>query len=364
MVELLTPEITIAGRRIGSGQPAYIIAEMSANHHGDYDEAVRLVKAAKEAGADAIKLQTYTADTLTIKSDLAHFRIQGNTLWDGRTLYDLYKEAYTPWEWQPRLKRVADQVGLHLFSSPFDTTAVDFLETMQVPVYKIASFEIVDIALLQRVAKTKKPVIVSTGMATLAEIEEAVSTLRHAGATQIALMKCTSAYPANPEDSHLNTMRHLAEAFEVPVGLSDHTMGPHVPIGAAALGMSLLEKHFVMDRKHPGPDSAFSMEPAEFKDMVQGVRTLEKARGSVHYGINAEEEKSRIFRRSLFVVEDIKAGDVFTAKNIRSIRPGYGLHTRFLPQVLGRHAATDLARGTPLAWSHMSGEKERTPTHA
>ena len=322
---------------------------MSANHNQSFEQAIKIVEAAKEAGADAIKIQTYTPDTITIDCDNEYFRVKG-TLWDGRTLYDLYGEAYTPWDWQPKLMEIATTLGLDLFSSPFDATAVDFLEAMRVPVYKVASFENVDIPLLRTIARTGKPVIMSTGMATLAEIDEAVQTLRVAGTEQLALLKCTSAYPSLPEEMNLRTIPHLAEAFGLPVGLSDHTLGTAVPVAAVALGACIVEKHFALSRAEPGPDSAFSLEPHEFKAMVEAVRTAEKAIGSVHYGIGRKETESRAFRRSLFVVKDMRAGDEFTAETVRSIRPADGLHTRFLDQVLGRHASRDIARGTPLAW--------------
>jgi pseudaminic acid synthase len=346
----MRPYIEIGNRRIGPGEPVYIVAEMSANHRQDFDQAVRILHAAKEVGADAVKLQTYTPDTLTIPSDEEYLRIGGGTLWDGRTLYDLYSEAYMPWEWQPKLKKIADEIGIDLFSTAFDPTAVDFLEQMGVPVHKVASFEIVDIPLIEKMARTGKPLIISTGMATLGEIEEAVQAARRAGATQIALLKCTSAYPAPPEEMNLRTIPHLAEAFGVPVGLSDHTLGIAVPVAAVALGACIVEKHFTLSRDIGGPDSAFSLEPHEFKAMVEAIRTVEKALGKVHYGITEQEAKSRVFRRSLWVVKDMKAGEMFTEENVRSIRPGYGLHPRHLNDVLGRRAARDIKRGTPLSW--------------
>lgn len=352
----MTPEpISIGGRRVGPGEPVYIVAEMSANHNQDYEQAVAIIHAAAEAGADAVKLQTYTPDTLTIDCDQKWFRIGSGTLWEGKTLYRLYAEAYTPWEWQPDLKREAEKLGLDLFSSPFDPTAVAFLEEMDVPAYKVASFEIVDHQLLQAIGKTGKPVIVSTGMATFEEIEEAVRVLREAGAKEIALLKCTSAYPARPEEMNLRTIPHLAHAFGVPVGLSDHTLGVTVPVAAVALGATLIEKHITLSRSLPGPDAAFSLEPAEFAQMVQAVRDTEKALGAVSYAISEREAKSRIFRRSLFVVKDIAAGEVFTPENVRSIRPGYGLHPRELPRVLGKRSARDLKRGTPLEAGDIEG---------
>ena len=347
--------VEINGRRIRPGLPTYIMAEMSANHNQDFDQAVKLIKVAKEAGADAVKLQTYTPDTLTIRSDREYFRIGGGTLWDGYTLYDLYSEAYMPWEWQPKLKAIAEEIGIDLLSTAYDSSAVDFLEEMGVPVHKVASFENVDIPLIEKMARTGKPLIISTGMATLGEIEEAVQAARNAGATQIALLKCTSAYPAPPEEMNLRTIPHLAEAFGVPVGLSDHTLGIAVPVAAVALGACIVEKHFILSRDIPGPDSAFSSEPHEFKAMVEAIRTAEKALGQVRYGVSEREAKSRVFRRSLFVVSDVKAGDIFTAENVRSIRPGYGLHTRYLDEIIGRRASQDIKRGTPLSWCYIAG---------
>jgi pseudaminic acid synthase len=346
--------IEINGRHIGPGRPTYIVAEMSANHNQDFEQAVHIIEAARAAGADAIKLQTYTPDTLTIRCANEYFRIQG-TLWDGRTLYDLYGEAYTPWDWQPKLKEIANNLGLDLFSTPFDATAVDFLESIDVPAYKIASFENVDLPLMQQIARIGKPIIMSTGMADLAEIDEAVRTVRDAGGGQLALLKCTSAYPAPPEEVHLHTIPHLAEAFDVPVGLSDHTLGVAVSVAAIALGACIIEKHLTLSRSMPGPDSAFSLEPHEFKTMVDAIRTAEQALGTVHYGVSVQEAKSRMFRRSLFVVQDIKAGELFTTDNVRSIRPGHGLHTRYLPEIINRRACQDIPRGTPLQWAHVAG---------
>jgi N-acetylneuraminate synthase len=334
---------------IGAGYPAYLIAELSANHHQRFEQAVKIIRAAKEAGADAVKLQTYTPDTITIACDRPEFRIAG-TIWDGRNLHELYGEACTPWEWQPRLQNVANDLGLDLFSTPFDATAVDFLEAMNVPAHKVASFELVDIPLIQKMARTGKPLIMSTGMATVEEIEEAMQAARDAGAKQIALLKCTSSYPAPAEEMNLRTIPELARRFGVPAGLSDHTMGIAVPVAAVTLGACIIEKHITLSRAEPGPDSSFSLEPHEFKAMVDAVRVAEKALGEVHFGCSAKEASSRVFRRSLFVVQDVKRGDLFTADNVRSIRPGHGLHPRHLPEVLGRHAACDIERGTPLNW--------------
>jgi pseudaminic acid synthase len=340
----------IGNRKIGTGQPAYVVAELSANHNQDFEQAVRLIQACKEAGADAVKVQTYTPDTITIRSDREYFQIRGGTIWDGRTLYDLYGEAYTPWAWQPKLKQVADDLKLDFFSSAFDSTAVDFLESMRVPAYKVASCELVDIPLLQRISRTGKPLIFSTGMAAIEEIEEAVQTARRAGAEQIALLRCTSAYPALPGEMNLRTIPELARRFEVPVGLSDHTMHIAVPVAAVALGACIIEKHFTLSRSSKGPDNSFSLEPSEFKAMVQAVRVAEESLGEIHFGLTDGEQRSRVFRRSLFVVQDVRQGQTFSAENIRSIRPGHGLHTRHLPQIVGQRASRDIERGTPLSW--------------
>ncbi len=349
----MTSHIEINGRPIGPGRPVYIIAEMSANHNQDFEQAVNILRASKEAGADAVKLQTYTPDTLTIDSAKPYFQIGDGTLWKGRSLYSLYNEAYTPWDWQPKLKQIANELGMDLFSSPFDYTAVDFLEKIEIPAYKIASFELVDLPLIQRVAQTGKPLIISTGMATLAEIDEAVRAARAAGATEIALLKCSSAYPAPPEEMNLRTIPHLAEAFGVIAGLSDHTLGITVPIMAVALGACIIEKHFTLSRTIPGPDSAFSLEPHEFKEMVDAVRVAEKALGDVRYEVTERERASRAFRRSLFVVKDMKVGDVYSKENVRSIRPSNGLPPKYLGEVLGRRAARAIERGTPLSWDML-----------
>ncbi|MDR0827523.1 MAG: pseudaminic acid synthase [Desulfovibrio sp.] len=330
----------------------YVIAEISANHNQSIERAEAIIRAAADAGANAVKLQTYTADTITIPCDNRYFRIKG-TSWEGRTLHDLYQEAYTPWEWTPRLMAIAKDLGLDCFSTPFDASAVDFLEQCGVSRYKIASFEVVDIPLLKKVAATGKPVILSTGMASLAEIDEAVRTLRDNGAGELTLLKCTSAYPAPPEEINLLTIPHLAQAFNCPTGLSDHTMGSAVAVAAVALGACIIEKHFTLRRADGGPDSAFSMQPVEFKQMVADIRTVEKALGHVSYALTDKERESIAFRRSLFVVQDMKAGDVFTKENVRSVRPGHGLHTRYLPNVLGRTAKQDITKGTPLGWDML-----------
>jgi pseudaminic acid synthase len=348
-------QIQICDRMIGPSQPVYIIAELSANHHQDFERATRLIDAAKDAGADAIKLQTYTPETITIRSDRSEFRIGGGTIWDGRSLHELYGEGFTPWDWQPKLKQMANDAGLALFSSPFDETAVDFLEQMDVPAYKVASFELVDIPLIQKMARTGKPLIMSTGMATLDEIEEALAAAWQQGATEIALLKCTSAYPSPADEMNLRTIPELARKFGVPAGLSDHSMGIAVPVAAAALGACIIEKHLTLSRADHGPDSAFSLEPDEFRSMVDAVRFTEKALGIARFGPSAREQASLAFRRSLFVVEDVKSGEIFTSKNVRSIRPAHGLHTRHLHAVLGRRAVCDVERGTPLSWDLVCG---------
>jgi pseudaminic acid synthase len=350
----MTRYLEICGRQVGPERPVYVVAELSANHNQDFEQAVQIIQAAKRAGADAVKLQTYTPDTMTLRSDREQFRITGGTLWDGRLLYDLYGEAYTPWDWQPKLQKVADEIGLDLFSTPFDATAVDFLEEMEVPAHKVASFELVDIPLIQKIAATRKPLIMSTGMATLEEIEEAVKTAQEAGATQIALLKCTSAYPASLDDMNLRNIPELARKFNVPVGLSDHTTGIAVPVAAVALGACIIEKHLTLSRSRAGPDSAFSLEPHEFKDMVDAVRAAERAMGEIRFEVSAQEASSRNLRRSLFVVQDVKEGQVFTAENVRSIRPGCGLHTRHLKEIVGRRALRDIQCGTPVSWDLVS----------
>jgi len=348
------PFITIGNRKIGQGFPVYIVAELSANHQQQFSEAVKLVEAAREAGADAVKLQTYTPDTITIDCRNEHFRIGKGTIWEGRYLYELYSEAYTPWEWQPKLKKIAEEMGLSLFSTPFDRTAADFLEKIGVPAYKVASFEMVDIPLIEYIASKGKPVIMSTGMSTLAEISEAVQAARSAGASQIALLKCTSAYPAMPGEMNLRTIPDMARRFGVPVGLSDHTLGIAAPVTAVALGACIIEKHFTLSRNIPGPDSAFSLEPHEFRAMVDAIRTAEESLGEISYRVSEQEAKSHVFRRSLFVVKDMRKGEVFTEENVRSIRPGYGLHPRCLREVLGAKAAQDIERGTPLTWKFIT----------
>ena len=353
MVEL-KKHIQINNRLIGPNQPTYIIAELSANHNQDFDRAVEIIHHAHKAGADAVKLQTYTAETLTLDSDQPCFQIKQGTAWDGLRLFDLYKQAYTPWEWQPELKKIANQFGMDLFSSPFDATAVDFLETMNVPAYKIASFEIVDIPLLRKVASTGRPVIVSTGMATVEEVERAVKTLRNHGCTEVALLKCTSSYPSPIDSMNLKTIPDLAFRFQIPVGLSDHSMQSQTAVVSVALGASIVEKHLTDSRDNGGPDSSFSLEPTEFAEMVSAVRTAEKALGRVHYGPNSSDKNNVAFRRSLFAVRDIKAGEAFTNENVRSIRPGQGLEPMHFDQVKESTASQEIPRGTPLNWRHVA----------
>jgi pseudaminic acid synthase len=340
----------ISNRRIGSGCPTYIIAELSGNHNGDYNKAEELIRVAASAGADAVKMQTYTADTLTIDCDNVHFRdILKGTLWEGKKLYDLYKEAYTPWDWQPKLKQLANSLGLDWFSSPFDETAVDFLEKMEVPCYKVASFEMSDHILLRKIGATNKPVIMSVGMASIGDIEESITILRAAGCPSICILKCVSQYPAPYEDCNLRTIPHIAETFNVISGLSDHTLGTAVCVTAVALGAHVIEKHFCLSRNDPGPDSAFSLEPKELKQMIADVRAAEQAIGAVVYG--GAKGESKLLRRSLFVVKSMKKGEQFTPENVRSIRPALGLHTRHWLEIEGKTAAQDIEYGTPLSWS-------------
>jgi N-acetylneuraminate synthase len=350
---IMYPSIRIGDREIGAGKPVYVIAELSANHHQDFSYAVKLINAAKTAGADAIKIQTYTPDSITIKSNKKLFKISDGTLWKGKNLYNLYREAYMPWEWQPKLKTIANSLGLDLFSTPFDPTSVDFLEIIDPPAYKIASFEIIDLPLIQKIARTGKPIILSTGMASLSEIDEAVQAIRKEGNDQIALLKCTSAYPALPDEMNLKTIPHMAESFNVPVGLSDHTLGIAASVAAVALGACIIEKHFTLSRSIAGPDSAFSAEPEEFRLMAEAVNQVPKMLGRVQYESSENENASKIFRRSLFVVKNMKKGDVFTTDTVRSIRPGNGMPPKYLEIILGRNASKNIQRGTPLTWDLM-----------
>lgn len=342
---------------IGDGEHVFVIAEMSANHLQKYDLAVKIIKEAAKSGADAIKLQTYTPDTITLNSDKEFFKINQGTIWDGRTLYDLYKEAYMPWEWQPKLKKIAEEEGLIFFSTPFDKTAVDFLERMKVPIYKIASFEITDIPLIEYIAKKQKPIMLSTGIAELSDIELALKTIKSQGNSQIVLLKCTSSYPAPIEEANLRTIPNMAETFNVITGLSDHTKGIASPGVATALGAKVIEKHLTLDRSFGGPDSQFSLEPNEFKEMVEAVRQAEKALGKVMYELTEKQKKSREHSRSLFVVRDIKRGETFTEENVKPIRPGFGLHPKYYESILGKKAEIDIEKGTPLRWKHVKNER-------
>lgn len=343
--------IRIGRHTVGSEAPPFVIAEMSGNHNGSLQRALAIVDAVADAGAHALKLQTYTADTMTI--DLAEREFVINdpaSLWAGRTLYDLYREAHTPWDWHAPIFERARARGLVAFSTPFDATAVDFLEALEVPCYKIASFENVDLPLIRRVAATGKPVIISTGLATLTEIGEAVAAARSAGCRDLVLLKCTSAYPASPADSHLRTIAHLREAFACEVGLSDHTLGSGAAIAAVALGATVIEKHVTLCRTDGGVDSAFSMEPSELRQLVEDAEWARLALGGVRYGPNARDRNSLRFRRSLYVVRDMRASEVFTAENVRAIRPGLGLPPKDIDRVLGRTAARNITAGTALAW--------------
>lgn len=350
----MNKKFKIGSRMVGEGCPVFIIAEMSANHLQDYDRALAILHAAKEAGADAIKLQTYTADTITLDSNREEFRITGGTIWDGTTLHKLYQEAYTPWEWQPKLMEEAKKLGMECFSSPFDFTAVDFMEEMDMPAYKIASYEINDIPLIRKAAKLHKPMIFATGIAHLEDIERAIAVCKEEGNEDIILLKCVSSYPTPYEDVNLRVIPTLASAFDCLTGLSDHTMGSAVPSGAVALGACMVEKHLTLRRSDGGPDGAFSMEPAEFKEMVDNIRILEKAMGSSSYKLTPAQEFEREGSRSLYVVKDMEAGEAFTPENVRSIRPAAGLHTMYYEEILGRKASAKLQKGMPLSWDLIS----------
>ncbi|HBJ1645941.1 pseudaminic acid synthase [Clostridium botulinum] len=345
--------IKIGDREIGDKFSTFIIAEMSANHLQNFDNAVKLIKAAKTCGADAIKLQTYTPDTITIDCDNEYFQITQGTIWDGTTLHKLYKESYIPWEWQQKLKEIAEKEGLICFSSPFDKTAVDFLENMDVPAYKVASFEITDIPFIEYIASKGKPVIMSTGIANLSDIEEAVNACKRMGNNEIILLKCTSAYPSPMEGVNLKTIPNLSETFNVITGLSDHTLGGAVSIAAVALGAKVIEKHFILSRDEKGPDAAFSMEPKEFKKMVEDIRSVEKALGKVTYELTEKQKKSKEHSRSLFIVRDMKEGEIITEENVKSIRPGFGMKTKYIKDILGKRVKMDLKKGTPMNWKFI-----------
>ncbi|NMW30914.1 pseudaminic acid synthase [Altererythrobacter sp. RZ02] len=347
-----SPEISIAGRRIGPDHEPYVICELSGNHNGSLERAIQLLEAAAATGADAIKIQSYTADTITIDHDGPEFRVEGG-LWDGRTLYDLYGEAQTPFEWHEPLFRRARELGVTLFSSPFDETAVDLLEELGTPAYKIASFEAVDLPLVAYAASKGKPLIISTGMANLQEIEDVVQTARDNGCDEIVLLHCVSSYPALDEQSNVRTVPDLGERFGTVSGLSDHTFGSAVAVASIALGGCVVEKHFTFRRADGGPDSAFSLEPEEFTGLVEDCKRAWRSMGKATYDLQGCESGSIQFRRSLYIVKDVAAGEELTRENVRSIRPGHGLAPKHLPEVLGRKAATDLKRGDPLAWASL-----------
>lgn len=346
----MNKKIKIGTHTISETSPVFVVAELSANHNQDYSRALEILHAAKEAGADAVKLQTYTADTITIDSDDPCFQINEGTIWDGTTLYKLYQEAYTPWEWQPKLKEEAEKLGMECFSSPFDFTSVDFLEQMQVPAYKIASYEINDIPLIRKIAKLHKPIIFATGIAYPEDIERALCTCREEGNEDIILLKCVSSYPTPYEAVNLNVIPTLSQTYDCLVGISDHSMGTIVSAGSIALGSRMVEKHLTLRRADGGPDSVFSMEPEEFANMVRDIRIMEKALGSNEYLLTDTQKLEHGGSRSLFVVKDISAGEVLTPENIRSIRPGDGLHTMYYEEILGKRAKTFLKKGTPLKW--------------
>jgi pseudaminic acid synthase len=340
--------IKIKDRFIGAGHPCYVIAEMSANHGGSFDRALAILRAAKEAGADAVKLQTYTADTLTINCDKEYFQLGEHPLWGRRTLYQLYQQAYTPWEWHKPLKDEAEALGLHLFSTPFDETSVDFLEGLDVPAYKIASFELLDDPLLMKIASMRKPVILSTGMATFEEVRHAVDLLRAEGTKELALLRCVSSYPARAEEMNLRLIPDLRCRFDAVVGLSDHTVDSTTAVAAVALGASIVEKHIKLSDQDKTFDSEFSLSAGAFRRMVDDIRAAEKALGEEKYGPTRDEKKSLLFRRSIFVVEDVRKGEVFTGKNVRIIRPGYGMSPVSFQKILGKRATRDFKRGMPL----------------
>uniref|UniRef100_UPI0040578649 pseudaminic acid synthase n=1 Tax=Acetatifactor sp. TaxID=1872090 RepID=UPI0040578649 len=345
-------QIKLRNRMIGDGQPTYIIAEMSANHAGSLERAKEIIRAAKECGADCVKIQTYTPDTLTIDCHNEYFQVKNGT-WEGENLYSLYGKAYTPWEWQKELKEEADRVGIDFLSTPFDKTAVDFLEDMGMEFYKIASFEMIDLPLLEYVASKGKPIIMSTGMATAEEISEAIEAIYKTGNKQLVIMKCSSAYPADPADMHLQTIRDMKERFKVSVGLSDHSMGSFSAVTAVALGACVIEKHFCISREIDNPDASFSMTPEEFKEMVDDIRKVEQAMGVPTYGVSKQEESSMVFRRSIFAVKDIAAGEKLTEENVRIIRPGYGMKPKYMKDILGMRAGQDIEWGTPLSFAKL-----------
>ena len=342
--------MTIENYTINRNSPVFIIAELSANHNGSIDTAIETVRAAKRAGADCIKLQTFTADTITLDSKKEDFKISQGTLWDGQYLYDLYKTTHLPWEWHEKIMEVAKEEGLICFSSPFDPTSVEFLESLNVPAYKIASFEITDIPLIELIASKGKPVIISTGIADQEDIVLALDACKRMGNTDIALLKCTSSYPAPIEEANMCMVKDLAERYNVISGLSDHTMGSTVPIVATVMGAKIIEKHFILDHALGGADASFSMDEGEFTEMVKAVREAESAIGRVDYTLTEKQRKGRDFCRSLYVTKDIEAGEILTKNNVRSVRPGFGMHPKFYNEVLGQKASVNLEKGTPLKW--------------
>lgn len=347
-------DIRIENRLIGAGHTPFIIAEMSGNHNQSQERALAIVEAAVKAGAHAVKLQTYTADTMTIDLESGEFFIDDpNSLWKGESLYRLYQRAYTPWEWHEPIFRRCRELGILCFSTPFDPSAVDFLEELNAPCYKIASFENIDLPLIRRVAATGKPIIISTGMATLAELDETVRTAREGGCNDLVLLKCTSSYPSTPENSNLRTIPHLRDLFDCQVGLSDHTLGIGAAIAAVALGATVIEKHFTLSQEPGGVDAAFSLDPEELASLVTETERAAKALGSICYGVSEKEQMSRRHRRSLYIVKDIVAGEMLTTENVRSIRPGLGLAPKFLEVVIGKRVRHSLRRGTPLSWSDL-----------
>jgi len=348
----MSETIKFGDRLVGKDQPAYIIAEMSANHAGSKDRALEIIRAAKDAGADCVKVQTYTPETMTLDSDKKWFQIDKGT-WEGENLYKLYQQAYTPWEWQGDLKKEAEKIGIDFFSTPYENTAVDFLEDLGVEFYKVASFSITNLPFLKYLAQKDKPIIMSTGMATLAEIDEAVRTIREAGNDQLALLNCSSAYPSIADDMNLKNIKNLEETFGVPVGLSDHSLGSVAAVTSVAMGAKIIEKHFCMSREIENPDSLFSMEPDEFKKMVDDIKAAERAIGKIDYSISEKEQESRKIRRSIFVIRDIKKEEELTENNIMIIRPGYGLAPKHWDEVLGKKAIKDIEKGTPLAWKML-----------
>ncbi|MFX1282099.1 MAG: pseudaminic acid synthase [Promethearchaeota archaeon] len=348
-------EITINDRKIGKGNPTYIVAELSANHNRDLNIAKRLIHSAKDSGADAVKLQTYTPDTMTLNLNNEYFQIQSDSAWAGKTLYELYEEAYMPWEWQEELVKIGKKLGITVFSSPFDHTAVDFLESLDIVAYKIASFEITDLPLIRKITKTGKPIMMSTGMASLAEIDEAVQIIKKNG-NELVLLHCTSSYPASSSEMNIQTITRLKQIFNVPIGLSDHFLGNEIAIASVALGACVIEKHFTLDRSIKGPDSFFSIEPHELTLLIKMIRNVEQALGdTLLTGRGEDEKKNLTFRRSIFTIKDISAGDKFNQENVKIIRPAFGLSPRYWDIVLKSRATKDISKGTPLSWDMISG---------